>query len=91
VLARENDIYLLVGSVLKERGVFYNSLVFLTPDNKAYAPYHKRALWGWERDYLTAGKNDGIYPVDDLQVGVRICFEVRFPEYFRELFRAGTT
>ena len=89
-LARQHDMYLLVGSVLKEGGIFYNGLVFLAPDNKAYAPYYKRALWGWDKDNFTAGKNDGIYAVDDLRVGVRICFEVRFPEYFRELFRAGT-
>ncbi|NLM35069.1 MAG: hypothetical protein GX206_06470 [Clostridiales bacterium] len=24
---------------------------------------------------------------DDIKVGFRICFEVRFPEYFRELFK----
>ena len=89
-LARKHYIYLLVGSVLKERGVFYNGLVFLAPGNKTYAPYYKRALWGWDKDNFTAGKNDGIYPVDDLRIGARICFEVRFPEYFRELFRAET-
>ena len=89
-LARKHEIYLLVGSVLKERGVYYNGLVFLAPDNKAYAPYYKRALWGWDKENFAAGKNEGIYLVDDLRVGVRLCFEVRFPEYFRDLFRAGT-
>ena len=76
--------------MLKERGVYYNGLVFLSPDYKAYAPYYKRGFWGWDRDNFTAGKNEGIYPVDDLRIGARLCFEVRFPEYFRELFRAGT-
>lgn len=27
---------------------------------------------------------------DDFKIGVRICFEVRFPEYFRELYKADT-
>jgi steroid delta-isomerase-like uncharacterized protein len=28
-----------------------------------------------------------VYEVDGLRVGTRVCYEVRFPEYFRELFR----
>lgn len=32
----------------------------------------------------------GILNIDDFKIGVRICFEVRFPEYFRELYKADT-
>jgi omega-amidase len=89
-LSHQHNLYLLVGSVLKEGNVFYNGLVFFAPDENLYTPYYKRALWGWDKDNFAAGKNIGIYSVDDLRIGVRICFEVRFPEYFRELFRAET-
>jgi predicted amidohydrolase len=59
----------------------------IPPDGKDLGPYHKRALWGWDRENFQAGKETGIYEIDGIKVGVRICFEVRFPEYFRELFR----
>ena len=29
----------------------------------------------------------GIWDIEGTRIGVRICFEVRFPEYFRELYR----
>jgi omega-amidase len=49
--------------------------------------YHKRALWGWDRGSFTVGQEMGIFTVGSVKLGFRICFEVRFPEYFRELFR----
>ncbi len=39
---------------------------------------------------FSPGVSDGVFSVDGLRIGVRICYEVRFPEYFRELHRSGT-
>ena len=52
--------------------------------------YHKRALWGWDRDNFVPGTEPGIVEVDGLRIGVRICYELRFPEFFRELYRQKT-
>ena len=52
--------------------------------------YRKRALWGWDRENFTEGHDAGIFSADSLKIGIRICFEVRFPEYFRELYREQT-
>lgn len=46
--------------------------------------YDKRALWGWDKDNFTPGEGGGIIEYGDIKIGIRICFEVRFPEYFRE-------
>ena len=32
----------------------------------------------------------GVYDYKGFRIGIRICFEVRFPEYFRELYREKT-
>lgn len=32
----------------------------------------------------------GVFELSGLKIGVRICYEVRFPEYFRELYRERT-
>ncbi len=67
----------------------YNSAMIFSPD-KPEQLYHKRALWGWDEDNFTEGNQNGVFTIDGLKVGVRICFEVRFPEYFRELYRMQT-
>ena len=71
-----------------ENSIFNTALCFF-PGRQAI-PYHKRALWGWDRDNFAPGNEPGILEIDGLKIGIRICFEVRFPEYFRELYRQKT-
>lgn len=89
-LSKLNNMYLLVGTVTQRNNAYYNSVVCIAPDGKASNPYHKRALGGWDADNFTEGSNKGVYELDGYRIGVRICYEVRFPEYFRELFREKT-
>ena len=35
------------------------------------------------------GKENGVFELDGIKMGVGICFDLRFPEYFRELINAG--
>ncbi len=86
-LSAQNSMYLLMGSVTKEGGVYHNSAVLLSPDGSDDALYNKRALWGWDIKNFTKGNPGGTFMIDGFRMGVRICFEVRFPEYFRELYR----
>ena len=74
---------------MQENDKFYNSAVVFAPYQEKKI-YHKRALWGWDRDNFDIGNRDGIFDIEGLKVGIRICFEVRFPEFFRELYRAHT-
>lgn len=88
-MAVSNVIHIVVGTITKEESNYYNSAVVLTPDKKQIL-YHKRALWGWDKDNFCAGNNDGIFRIADKKIGIRICYEVRFPEFFRELYRENT-
>lgn len=47
-------------------------------------------FWGWDRDNFNIGNHDGVFEIDGWRIGVRICFEVRFPEFFRELYDSQT-
>ena len=85
-LAQEHQIYIALGMVEFTEGGAFNSVRLIGPDGDLLRPYHKRALWGWDQDNFQSGNAVGIYEIDGVKVGVRICFEVRFPEYFRELF-----
>ena len=42
-----------------------------------------------ERDDTIPGRNLGIFELDNVKIGVGICFDLRFPEYFRELTKRG--
>ena len=88
-LADRFGMYLIVGTMTKAENSIFNTALCFCPGRQAIA-YHKRALWGWDRDNFVPGNEPGILEIDGLKIGVRICFEVRFPEYFRELYRQKT-
>jgi predicted amidohydrolase len=88
-LARLHDLYVALGTIVPVGSGFRNSLLLIAPDGSIAGAYAKRALWGWDRDNFVPGDTDGIFSVDGVKVGLRICFEIRFPEYFRQLFAAG--
>jgi NAD+ synthase (glutamine-hydrolysing) len=85
-VAKALNIVLFLGTIIQQDADSYNAIRVLHPDGNEREPYAKRALWGWDLDHFIPGTQSGIYELGDVKVGVRICFEVRFPEYFRELF-----
>ena len=87
-LAREQALYLFAGSVRYSQGLRYNSTLLFGPDGSLLGAYDKRALWGWDLDNFARSEQPGVFDVDGLRIGTRICFELRFPEYFRELYLA---
>jgi predicted amidohydrolase len=89
-LACKYSMYIALGMITFEEGNTFNSVYLIDPEMGSIIPYHKRALWGWDsKNYSPGNNSDGIYIIDGIKVGTRICYEVRFPEYFRELFSKG--
>ena len=88
-LVDEHLIHVLVGSIEKIDSSYYNSAMLFSP-HRARRSYYKRALWGWDKDNFCIGQHTGIFDIDEWKIGVRICFEVRFPEFFRELYQENT-
>lgn len=86
-LAVEHQMYVGLGTIIPDKTSYTNSIVLISPNHEEFPPYHKRALWGWDRENFIPGAERGVYTIDGVRLGVRICYEVRFPEYFRELFR----
>lgn len=85
-MAAEHQMFILLGTAAMRHGAIYNSVRVFTPSGTELQPYNKRALWGWDRESFTEGSDSGIYDLDGIRIGIRICFEIRFPEYFRELY-----
>jgi omega-amidase len=90
-LSKQCDMYIAIGAVQKSNDTYYDSILIIGPTGEFIGIYDKRALWGWDRDTFVPGESDGIYQIDEFKVGFRICYEVRFPEYFRELFETGVS
>ena len=89
-LALKYCMYIAIGTITKQDEHFFNSIQLMNPEGNTLGIYNKRALWGWDTEILSnfnRGSSSGIFSVDGLKVGFRICFEVRFPEYFRELYK----
>jgi omega-amidase len=88
-LAKKHDMYIVLGTIRKPSSKYYNSVQLIGPNGEIIGNYDKRALWGWDLENFSKGESLGIYQIDDIKIGFRICFEVRFPEYFRELFKSN--
>lgn len=82
-------LYVGVGTVRFECDKRFNSLILFDDRGRQAGHYDKTALWGWDSENFQRGKNIGILEVDDLKIGFRICFDIRFPESFRELYKNG--
>ena len=87
-IADENNISFIVGTIYKEKEI-YNRAMLYQP-NGPIKFYDKRALWGWDSDNFTQGSSDGVFEMEGIRFGLRICFEIRFPELFRELYKRKT-
>ena len=89
IVASEKKLCIVLGTILKEQEKIYNSAVVFVPNREPFV-YSKRALWGYDKNNFSSGHSGGVFRFSDRKIGVRICFEVRFPEYFRELYREDT-
>lgn len=88
-LAGEHGIHIAVGTVRFDGDARYNSVAVYAPDGSLMGYYDKQALWGWDCDHFVNGTQPGVFDICGMKIGFRICFDVRFPEPFRQLYRAG--
>ena len=92
-LARELRIYLVGGSVPEvENGRVYNTSYVFSPEGRELARHRKVHLFDidvpggqrfMESDTLTAGDTVTVLDTAFGRIGVAICFDVRFSDFFR--------
>jgi deaminated glutathione amidase len=97
--ARLYKIALLPGSIREPSPAKkqYNTLAAFGPDGKLLAAYRKIFLFRAtltdraynESAYTEAGQQPCVFRLDGVCFGLSICYDLRFPELFRSLKKAG--
>ena len=92
-LADELGIHLHGGSFVHQRGDrLYNTSVLFGPDGEVIAEYSKIHLFGFgsrEPEVLTPGDHPTVVDTPLGRVGMAVCYDLRFPELFREMTDLG--
>lgn len=98
--AKENNVNLILGSVALKSNVenkTTNTSFVINRNGEIVKRYDKKYMYKVNRKDLqideferTIPGNDlGIVELDGVKIGIGICFDIRFPEYFRELIKNG--
>jgi predicted amidohydrolase len=90
-IAEETGLAILFGYPEQVGEVVHNSAQLVDRDGRVLANYRKSHLYG-ELDLRTFTPGEGDFVVadlDDVQVGILICYDVEFPEAVRALALAG--
>ncbi len=98
--AKENNVNIILGSVALESNISNkttNTCFSINRNGKIVGRYDKKYMYVVnrvdlkldEREDTIPGKEPGIVELDNVKIGIGICFDLRFPEYFRELVKNG--
>ena len=87
--AGELKLWVVLGSVHEsaESGKPYNSLYLISPAGKIAGRYDKRFCTKGELRRHTAGDRFVYFEINGVKCSLLICFDVRFPELYRELYK----
>lgn len=100
-VAHEHNIAVLAGTIIEdlsgingsEEGLA-NTAVFLDRDGTQRAIYRKHHLFGYdsrESELLVPGEQLPTVSYEGFEVGITTCYDLRFPELYRELADKGAT
>lgn len=93
VAARRN-MFILGGSFVEraEEGKLQNTAFLVDPDGNVAMTYRKMHVFGYhsrEAALLTAGDSVSVAKTPFVNVGATTCYDLRFPELYRELVDGG--
>jgi nitrilase len=92
--AAQHRMFVVGGSYIEKtrEGAFHNTSPIFSPEGRVIDRYRKMHLF-WtdipgttrydERSYLSCGDRRVVFDADGFRVAVGICYDLRFPEFFR--------
>lgn len=94
-IAKDYNTNILGGSFIQktEDGKCYNTCPVINRKGELVATYSKMHLYSYcgctEGTYITVGKSPVMVSLDGINIGLTICYDIRFPEIFRAYRAAG--
>jgi len=89
ILCKKNSVNVILGSMPEEeKGKWYNTSFLINRMGELTGKYRKIHVSIFEREF-TEGDEIGLFSVDGVKVGVGLCWDLWFPEYWRILKRRG--
>jgi len=90
-LAGKLRLWVVLGSThkLSESNKPHNSLYLINPESKIINRYDKRFCTKQDLRRLTPGNRFVYFTINGVKCTLLICFDVRFPELYRELYKQG--
>jgi len=91
-IAREKRCSLLPGSLpVSKDGLVYNMLLAINKEGRIVNEYAKAHLFGMfdEEKFFAPGKSFDVFDLDGICCGATICYDLRFPEFYRHLALQG--
>ena len=91
-LAGELKLWVVLGSIHPLPGNYkpYNSLYLISPAGKIVDRYDKRFCTGGDLKYFSPGDHFVNFEINGVNCGLLICYDVRFPELFRQYRKRDT-
>ncbi len=89
--AKELKIWVILGSLHKLSGDNkpHNSLYVITPEGKIADRYDKRFCTSTDLKYCSPGDHFVTFTINNVRCGLLICYDLRFPELYREYKKLG--
>jgi len=101
-IARELSISIVPGTIVENHSptpaqienrnpLLYNTAYFISPIGEILGSYRKKNIWHPEREYLTSSGEEPHEVIETPlgKVGLLVCWDLAFPEAFRELISKG--
>lgn len=92
-LAAKHQIYIFAGSIAEKKdGKYYNTSFAINDRGDIIAKYRKAHLFSLglrEKEYFTPGDDWILVDTPFMRVGMLICYDLRFPEFCRNLALRG--
>ena len=91
-IARKYQCSLLPGSLpICKNGLIYNMIPAISKEGKIVYTYGKAHLFGMfeEEKFFAPGDAFGVFDLDGVCCGATICYDLRFPEFYRYLALQG--
>ena len=94
-IAKKYKTNIIGGSIIekKSNGEDSNTCPVINREGNLVCTYEKNHLFSYygcdEGNFITAGKNPVMVNLDGINIGLSICYDIRFPELYRAYRKAG--